>query len=102
MNTNGSIKAFQEASELIPGGVNSPVRAFSSVGGTPPFIDRGEGGYIIDIDGIRVEFENGWALVRASNTTPVLVTRFESTNEDEALHYENAINNLILQAKGNI
>ena len=57
---------------------------------------------IIDVDGVRIDFENGWGLVRASNTTPVLVTRFESTNEDEALHYENAINNLILQAKGNI
>ena len=57
---------------------------------------------IIDVDGVRINFENGWGLVRASNTTPVLVTRFESTNEDEALHYENAINNLILQAKGNI
>jgi len=57
---------------------------------------------IIDVDGVRINFENGWGLVRASNTTPVFVTRFESTNEDEALHYENAINNLILQAKGNI
>ncbi|RLA75974.1 MAG: phosphomannomutase/phosphoglucomutase, partial [Epsilonproteobacteria bacterium] len=54
---------------------------------------------IIDVDGVRINFENGWGLVRASNTTPVLVTRFESTSEDEALRYENAINNLILEAK---
>jgi phosphomannomutase/phosphoglucomutase len=39
---------------------------------------------IIDIDGVRVVFENGWGLVRASNTTPVLVTRFEA-NSKEAL-----------------
>jgi phosphomannomutase/phosphoglucomutase len=36
---------------------------------------------IVDVDGVRVIFENGWGLVRASNTTPVLVTRFEATNE---------------------
>ena len=54
---------------------------------------------IIDVDGVRINFENGWGLVRASNTTPVLVTRFESTIESEAKVYEEAINKLILQAK---
>jgi phosphomannomutase/phosphoglucomutase len=54
---------------------------------------------IIDIDGVRINFENGWGLVRASNTTPVLVTRFESTSQDEAKFYEKAINELILKAK---
>jgi len=57
---------------------------------------------IIDVDGVRINFENGWGLVRASNTTPVLVTRFESTSEDEAKNYENAINELILRAKNSI
>ena len=57
---------------------------------------------IIDVDGVRINFDNGWGLVRASNTTPVLVTRFESTSKDEALHYETAINNLILEAKGSL
>ena len=54
---------------------------------------------IIDVDGVRINFENGWGLVRASNTTPVLVTRFESTDEAEAKMYENAVNNLIQRAK---
>ena len=54
---------------------------------------------IIDVDGVRINFENGWGLVRASNTTPVLVTRFESTIESEALRYEEAINKLIKQAQ---
>jgi len=54
---------------------------------------------IIDVDGVRINFENGWGLVRASNTTPVLVTRFESTIQSEAKVYEEAINKLILQAK---
>ena len=54
---------------------------------------------IIDVDGVRINFENGWGLVRASNTTPVLVTRFESTIKSEAKLYENAINLLIGEAK---
>ena len=54
---------------------------------------------IIDVDGVRINFEKGWGLVRASNTTPVLVTRFESTDEALAKEYENKVNTLILQAK---
>jgi len=61
MNTLSSTNAFNEAKELIPGGVNSPVRAFSSVGGTPIFIDKGEGGYLIDIDGNKyIDFVQSW------------------------------------------
>ena len=56
-----SIEAFEEAYKVIPGGVDSPVRAFSGVVGTPPFIDRGEGGYLIDIDGNKyVDFVQSW------------------------------------------
>lgn len=54
---------------------------------------------IIDVDGVRITFENGWGLVRASNTTPVLVTRFESTSQEDAKLYERKINALITQAK---
>jgi phosphomannomutase / phosphoglucomutase len=53
---------------------------------------------IIDVDGVRVIFENGWGLVRASNTTPVLVTRFESKNLDDAKLYEKHLNALIESA----
>lgn len=45
-----SVNAFNEAKQVIPGGVNSPVRAFGSVGGTPRFIKEGRGAYIIDED----------------------------------------------------
>ena len=56
-----SIEAFADASSVIPGGVDSPVRAFGSVGGTPPFMDRGEGGYIFDIDDNRyIDFVQSW------------------------------------------
>jgi phosphomannomutase/phosphoglucomutase len=57
---------------------------------------------IIDVDGVRVIFENGWGLVRASNTTPVLVTRFESTNEAKAKEYEDKLNTLIKEAQNEI
>jgi glutamate-1-semialdehyde 2,1-aminomutase len=61
MNTEASLKAFSQAKDLIPGGVNSPVRAFSSVGGSPIFIAEGEGGYLKDIDGNRyVDFVQSW------------------------------------------
>ncbi len=54
---------------------------------------------IIDVDGVRINFEKGWGLVRASNTTPVLVTRFESTDEALAKLYEDEVNGLIQNAK---
>ena len=54
---------------------------------------------IIDVDGVRINFEKGWGLVRASNTTPVLVTRFESTDEVLAKRYEDEVRKLILSAK---
>ncbi len=61
MNREASKVAFEEAQNLIPGGVDSPVRAFKSVGGTPIFIARGEGAYLVDIDGNRyVDFVQSW------------------------------------------
>ena len=56
-----SIAAFEEAYQVIPGGVDSPVRAFSGVEGTPPFIEKGEGGYLFDIDGNRyIDYVQSW------------------------------------------
>ncbi|MDQ7085739.1 MAG: glutamate-1-semialdehyde 2,1-aminomutase [Sulfurovum sp.] len=56
-----SITAFDEAYEVIPGGVDSPVRAFSGVEGTPPFIDYGKGGHLFDIDGNQyIDFVQSW------------------------------------------
>jgi len=61
MNTQASIKAFDEAQTYIPGGVNSPVRAFKSVGGTPLFITEGKGGTMTDIDGNSyVDYVQSW------------------------------------------
>ena len=57
---------------------------------------------IIDIDGIRINFEHGWGLVRASNTTPVLVTRFESTDKELVKLYEEQMTLLIEEAKSRL
>ena len=55
---------------------------------------------IITVDGVRVIFENGWGLVRASNTTPKLVTRFEANTEENAKIYENVLMKLFKQLQG--
>ncbi|RXJ77935.1 glutamate-1-semialdehyde-2,1-aminomutase [Arcobacter sp. F155] len=56
-----SIEAYEEACQVIPGGVDSPVRAFKSVGGTPPFIEKGEGAYLVDVDGNKyLDFVQSW------------------------------------------
>ncbi len=53
--------AYEEAQRYIPGGVDSPVRAFKSVGGVPPFIERGEGAYLYDIDGNSyIDYVQSW------------------------------------------
>ncbi len=61
MNIGKSKKLFEEAQKYIPGGVNSPVRAFKSVGGTPLFIEKGAGSKIYDVDGNEyVEYIGSW------------------------------------------
>ena len=50
MNISKSQQLFERAQQSIPGGVNSPVRAFKSVGGTPLFIKRAKGAYLYDAD----------------------------------------------------
>lgn len=56
-----SEELFQQAQQFIPGGVNSPVRAFNAVGGTPLFIDRADGAYIYDADGKRyIDYVQSW------------------------------------------
>ncbi len=61
MYTQNSKEAFIEAKKVIPGGVDSPVRAFKSVGGTPIFIKSGKGAYLKDIDGNKyLDFVQSW------------------------------------------
>src|SRR5690349_18913048 len=52
---------YQDAQEVLPGGVNSPVRAFRGVGGDPVFIERAEGPYLYDVDGNRyLDYVQSW------------------------------------------
>lgn len=58
---NKSIQLFERAQQSIPGGVNSPVRAFKSVGGTPIFIEKAKGAYLYDADGNRyIDYIASW------------------------------------------
>ncbi|WP_026839169.1 glutamate-1-semialdehyde 2,1-aminomutase [Gillisia sp. JM1] len=61
MNYKRSSALFLAAQKVIPGGVNSPVRAFSAVGGTPIFIEKAEGAYLYDEDGNKyIDYINSW------------------------------------------
>ena len=74
---------FARAQRVIPAGVNSPVRAFRSVGGTPRFFTRGEGAYLWDADGKRyVDYVGSWGPAIAGHAHPAVVDAVRAT----ALH----------------
>jgi glutamate-1-semialdehyde 2,1-aminomutase len=61
MSREKSEAAFAQATKLMPGGVNSPARAFGAVGGTPLFVDHAEGAYLYDLDGNRyIDYVGSW------------------------------------------
>ena len=69
-----SEQLFELAQNTIPGGVNSPVRAFKSVGGTPPFIQRAEGAYLYDVDGNRyIDYVGSWGPMIAGHANPEVI-----------------------------
>ncbi len=77
-----SRQAFERANRVIPGGVNSPARAFGAVGGQPLFIDRGEGPYLYDLDGNRyLDYVGSWGPLILGHAHPRVVAAVE-----EALH----------------
>jgi glutamate-1-semialdehyde 2,1-aminomutase len=66
-----SDRLFARAQAVIPGGVDSPVRAFGAVGGTPPFIDRGEGPYLWDADGRHyIDYVGSWGPLIVGHAHP--------------------------------
>src|ERR1700682_2632871 len=74
MDHSKSEALFTHAQKLIPGGVNSPVRAFRSVGGTPPFIARGEGSHIFDIDGNEyIDYVCSWGPLILGHRPPTVI-----------------------------
>ncbi len=65
---------FRRASEVIPGGVSSPVRAFGAVGGTPPFAVSGEGAWVADADGHRyLDYVQSWGALLFGHARPEIV-----------------------------
>jgi glutamate-1-semialdehyde 2,1-aminomutase len=94
MNTNKSIELFARAQKTIPGGVNSPVRAFRSVGGTPLFIQKAKGSYLYDADGNKyIDYIASWgpmilghaheAVVQAIQERAALSTSYGAPTELE-------------------
>ncbi len=103
MKTPTSAALYLKAQELMPGGVNSPVRAFKSVGGTPLFIDRGEGAYIWDVDGNRfIDYVLSWGPLVLGHGHPKVVEALCSavargTSYGAPTPLENALAELVVQ-----
>jgi glutamate-1-semialdehyde 2,1-aminomutase len=73
-----SAALFAEALGLMPGGVSSPVRAFRAVGGTPFFVERGEGAYLVDVDGNRyLDYVLSWGPLVLGHAHPRVVAALE-------------------------
>ena len=73
MNTTTSKQLFEKAKNLIPGGVNSPVRAFRAVGGSPIFIKSAKGAYLIDEDDNEyIELINSWGPMILGHANPII------------------------------
>ena len=74
MQYQRSSSLFKEAQAVIPGGVNSPVRAFKSVGGTPIFVERAKGAYLYDADGNKlIDYISSWGpMILGHAFTPVI------------------------------
>ena len=73
-----SVAAFARAQQLMPGGVNSPARAFGAVGGSPIFFQRAEGAYLYDIDGNRyIDYIGSWGPMILGHRHPAVVAALE-------------------------
>src|SRR5512142_2920054 len=74
MKIDNSIRIFEEAQQVLPGGVDSPVRAFRAVGGQPLFIDHAEGPYLYDVDGNRfIDYVLSWGPLITGHAHPDVV-----------------------------
>tara|TARA_B100001179_G_C18567600_1_gene393556 strand:- start:53 stop:1336 length:1284 start_codon:yes stop_codon:yes gene_type:complete len=83
MNQTKSEQLFIEAQKYIPGGVNSPVRSFRAVGGTPPFIARGHGSHVWDVDGNEyIDFLGSWGPLILGHANPNVVEALKRASEE--------------------
>jgi glutamate-1-semialdehyde 2,1-aminomutase len=80
MNIPRSIELFNQAQSLLPGGVDSPVRAFRAVGGQPLFIERGQGAYLYDVDGNHyIDYVLSWGPLIVGHAHPAVVSALQET-----------------------
>src|SRR4051812_19842967 len=78
MKRSRSHELFERARTLMPGGVNSPARAFGAVGGEPIFVERGEGPHLWDVDGQRyIDYVGSWGPLILGHAHPVVVAAVE-------------------------
>ena len=83
MRRDTSERLFAEALALLPGGVSSPVRTFRAVGGSPLFVERGEGAYLVDVDGNRfVDYVLSWGPLVLGHAHPRIVAALEHALRD--------------------
>ena len=108
MKYQRSSQLFEQAKKTIPGGVNSPVRAFSSVGGTPVFFKRAKGVYLYDEDGNKyIDYINSWGPMilghcKKSVTKKVVKQLKKGTSFGAPTELETKIANLIVSMVPNI
>ncbi|MBF6612109.1 MAG: glutamate-1-semialdehyde 2,1-aminomutase [Chloroflexi bacterium] len=106
--TERSTLLFAKAQRLMPGGVNSPVRAFRAVGGVPPFIERGEGPYLYDVDGNRyIDYVLSWGPLILGHADPAVVQAIteqasKGTSFGAPTELENELATLIVEAVSSI
>ncbi len=82
MNRKNSERLFKRAQEVIPGGVNSPVRAFKAVGGNPVFIRKGKGSKIYDVDGnTYIDYVLSWGPLILGHARPEVVNALKKATE---------------------
>lgn len=103
MELNKSIEAFKKAQEFIPGGVNSPVRAFRSVHMNPVFIQKGEGSSVTDIDGNQyIDYLSSWGPLIFGHAHPAIVDAIneaarKGTSYGAPTEYETTMAQLIVE-----
>ena len=87
--TSRNESLFERARVCIPAGVNSPVRAFGAVGGTPPFLERASGAYLWDADGKRyIDYLGSWGPMVLGHTHPAVVEAVYNAGSSRYQHYD--------------
>ncbi|MBC8356477.1 MAG: glutamate-1-semialdehyde 2,1-aminomutase [Planctomycetes bacterium] len=104
MGREKSHEIFARAQQLMPGGVNSPARAFGAVGGEPVIIERGEGAYLLDVDGNRyIDYIGSWGPMILGHSHPpvheaITAAVQRGTSFGAPTEAENALAELIIEA----